>query len=43
MKEEDVAEKSEGTEIVWKEGKNITKKTIKKVRLKISVSFNNLF
>jgi len=31
MKEEDLAEKSLGTEIVWKEGKNITKKTIKKV------------
>lgn len=30
MKEEDNAEKSVGTEILWKEGKNITKKTIKK-------------
>lgn len=32
MKEEDLAEKSVGTEIAWKEGKNITKKTIKKVK-----------
>lgn len=32
MKEEDLAEKSVGTEIEWKEGKNITKKTIKKVK-----------
>jgi nucleosome assembly protein 1-like 1 len=30
MKEEDLPEKSVGTEIAWKEGKNITKKTIKK-------------
>ena len=33
MKDEDMAEKSVGTEIAWKEGKNITKKTIKKVGL----------
>lgn len=31
MKEEDLPEKSIGTDILWKEGKNITKKTIKKV------------
>lgn len=28
--EEEKAIKSEGTEITWKEGKNVTKKTVKK-------------
>lgn len=28
--DEEKAIKSEGTEIIWKEGKNITKKTVKK-------------
>lgn len=39
MKDEDCPIKSVGTDIAWKEGKNITKKTIKKVKIKNIIKF----
>ena len=32
MKDADTPDRSEGTEILWKDGKNLTKKQVKKVR-----------
>ena len=37
---EEIPEKTEGTEIHWKEGKNLTKKTVKKVN-KSAYPLNN--